>query len=94
MDHSTPFYRIQAFTDEEVKEIISYLRRKKRKEDTFYAVRNYNVSLSLIGTGIRLGELVYLRWEDINFEPGKMKVFWKARREAIVPLASPLLREL
>jgi integrase/recombinase XerD len=86
--------RIQAFTDEEVKEIISYLRRKKRREDTFYAVRNYTVFLTLIGTGIRLGELVNLRWEDINFETGQMKVFGKARKEANVPLASLLLREL
>ncbi|WP_129727954.1 tyrosine-type recombinase/integrase [Ectobacillus funiculus] len=86
--------RIHTFTDEEVKEIISYLRRKKRREDTFYAVRNYTAFLTLIGTGIRLGELVNLRWEDINFETGQMKVFGKARKEANVPIASSLLREL
>jgi integrase/recombinase XerD len=86
--------RIHTFTDEEVKEIISYLRRKKRREDTFYAVRNYTVFLTLIGTGIKLGELVNLRWEDINFETGQMKVFGKARKEANVPLANSLLREL
>jgi len=86
--------RINTFTDEEVKEILSYLRRKKRREDSFYAVRNYTVFLTLIGSGIRIGELSNLRWEDFNFDTGQMKVFGKARREANVPLASRLLREL
>lgn len=86
--------RIHAFSDEEVKQIISYLRRKRRREDSFYTVRNYTIFLTLIGSGIRLGELVNLKWDNINFKTGQMIVFGKARQEANVPISNQLLKEL
>jgi len=86
--------RIQTFTDEQVQQILSYFRKKKRKEDTFFAVRNYTVFLTLIGTGVRVGELINIKWNDVDFRSGVIKVFGKSRTEATVPLSNKLSKEL
>jgi len=86
--------RIKTFTDEEVKEILSHLRRRKRREDTHFAVRNYTIFLTLIGTGLRASELTSLKWSDIDLINRSIKVFGKARKEQIVPLSEPLVKEL
>lgn len=86
--------RIKTFTDEEINAILSYLRRTRRRNDTFYAVRNHTIFLTLIGTGIRAGELTSLKWNGINLEARSMKVFGKSRRDETVPLTRELIKEL
>jgi integrase/recombinase XerD len=86
--------RIKTFTDEEVKEILSHLRRTKRREDTFYAVRNYTIFLTLIGTGLRASELTSLKWTSVDLKQRSIKVFGKMRREEVVPLSEQLVKEL
>lgn len=78
--------RIKTFTDEEVKEILSYLRRIKHRENSFYAVRNYTIFLTLIGTGLRASELTSLKWSDVDLVNHSIKVFGKKRKEESVPL--------
>lgn len=86
--------RINTFSDEEVQQIITYLRRTKRREDTFYAVRNYTIFMTLIGTGMRVGELVSLKWHNVDFQHRTIKVFGKMRREEFIPLSERLCDEL
>lgn len=86
--------RIKTFTDDEVQHILSHLRRIQRREQSFYAVRNYTIFLSLIGTGLRASELVGLRWNDVDFKNMTLKVFGKMRREEIVPISEKLVKEL
>jgi integrase/recombinase XerD len=86
--------RIKTFTDDEVKQILSYLRRIKRKEDSFYAVRNYTIFLTLIGTGLRASELTSLKWNNVDLKNRTIKVFGKMRREESVPLSERLVGEL
>lgn len=86
--------RIKTFSDDEVKAILSHLRRTRRKEDSFYSVRNYTMFLLLIGTGLRASEAVSIKWSDIDIERGSLKVFGKMRKEEIVPLSGSLCREL
>jgi integrase/recombinase XerD len=86
--------RIKTFTDDEVKQILSYLRRMKRKEDSFYAVRNHTIFLTLIGTGLRASELISLKWKDVDLKNRTLKVFGKMRREEAVPLSERLCEEL
>lgn len=86
--------RIKTFTDDEVKQILSYLRRTKRKEDSFYAVRNYTIFLTLIGTGLRVSELTSLTWSNVDLKNRAIKVFGKMRREESVPLSERLCDEL
>ena len=86
--------KIKTFSDKEVKEILSYLRRIKRREDTLFAVRNHTIFLTLIGTGLRASELTSLKWSDIDLIQRSLKVFGKNRREQTVPLSEMLVREL
>jgi integrase/recombinase XerD len=86
--------RIKTFTDEEVKEILSYLRRIKHRENSFYAVRNYTIFLTLIGTGLRASELTSLKWSDVDLVNQSIKVFGKMRKEESVPLSTSLSKEL
>jgi integrase len=50
------------------------------------------IYLMLLYTGLRIGELVYLEWDDIDFENRKIKIrpkdFWKpkGREERIIPM--------
>ncbi|RYM02813.1 integrase [Sporolactobacillus sp. THM7-7] len=86
--------RIYAFTDEEVKEILSYLRRMKRREDAIFSVRNYTVFLTVIGTSMRAGKMCSLRWHNVDLISRQVKVFSKMREEQSIPLDSKLCREL
>jgi integrase/recombinase XerD len=40
----------------------------------------------LYATGLRVSELIHLRFEEISFEPGFLRVFGKGGKERIVPL--------
>lgn len=86
--------RINVFTDQEVKTILSHLRRMRRSEDAFFAVRGHAMFLTLIGTGLRAGELTSLTWNSIDFHKRTLKVFGKGRREEIVPVSDKLVTEL
>lgn len=86
--------RIKTFSDSEVKEILSYLRRMQRREQTFFAVRNYTIFLTLIGTGLRASELTSLTWSSVDLNNMALKVFGKMRKEEVVPLSDKLAKEL
>jgi integrase/recombinase XerD len=86
--------RIKTFTDEEVKEILSHLRRIKRREDTLFAIRNYTIFLTLIGTGLRASECTGLKWSSVDLVNRSIKVFGKNRIEQTVPISETLVKEL
>lgn len=86
--------KIETFTDEQVRQMISYFRRLKQRGKTFYAYRNYLIILTLLGTGIRRGELCNLRWKDVDFENYKITVIGKKRQQRTVPLTEKLRQEL
>lgn len=86
--------KIETFTDEQVRQMLGYFRRLKQREKTFYAYRDYLIILTLLGTGIRRGELCNLRWKDIDFENYKMTVIGKKRQQRTVPLTEKLRQEL
>lgn len=86
--------RIKTFSDQEVNEILSHLRRMRRREDGFYSIRNYAMFLTLIGTGLRVGELCSLRWSSIDLQKRTFVVFGKMRRDEQVPLSDRLVSEL
>jgi len=53
--------------EEDIQLALRQLRRKKRREDSFYSIRHYTIMITLIGTGLRINEPVSLDWNDINF---------------------------
>jgi len=48
----------------------------------------------LYGTGIRLNELVNLKWKDVQLKEGLIKVLGKRRKERIIPLPQELIKLL
>lgn len=86
--------RIETFTDEHIRQMLRYYRRLKYRDKSFYAYRDYTIIVTLLGTGIRRGELCNIRWKDIDLTNDKLIVFGKARRQRTIPLTKKLKNEL
>jgi integrase/recombinase XerD len=81
--------------EEDIHLALRHLRRKKRREDSFYSIRNYTIMITLIGTGLRINELVNLDWSDIDFVNGLVTIrISKSRKQGSVPLSEMLAKEL
>jgi integrase/recombinase XerD len=48
----------------------------------------------ILGTGIRRGEIIGLKWTDIDFENLAVSVFGKSRRKESIPMTMKLTKEL
>ncbi|KJB86158.1 integrase [Paenibacillus sp. E194] len=86
--------KIEAFTDHHIKQMLNYLRRAKQRRHTFHYYRDYMIVVFLLGTGVRLGELVNLQWIDINFASQAVTVFGKKREQSSIPITDKLIKEL
>jgi len=84
--------RIEVFTDTHIRQILRYYRRLKRKDHEYTAYRNTAIIITLLGTGIRIGELRNLKWSDIM--ENQLVVFGKNRKQETVPLTDKVLSEL
>lgn len=81
--------------ESDLQAVLSNLRRSRRRENTFHSRRNYIVILTLAGSGMRLGELTSLNWENINFDDSLITIETsKSRRKQSVPLSDTLREEL
>lgn len=82
-------------TTEDVRAVLSHLRRSKRREDSFTSRRNYVLILTMIGTGMRLAEIERLTWQDVDFSESLIQIrVSKSRKSQSVPLSDSLAREL
>lgn len=86
--------KIEVFNDYHIKQMLNYFRRLKTREKSLYAYRGYAMILTLLGTGMRLGELVNLKWNDIDFANGTVVVFGKKRQQSSIPITNKLVKEL
>ncbi len=62
--------------------------------DPEYGQRDRLLLELLYGTGIRLSELINLKWHDIKLNEGVMKVLGKRNKERILPLPQELITQL
>ncbi|PFV61137.1 integrase [Bacillus cereus] len=86
---------VETLTEEQIRLMLRHLRRRRRVDD-FYHYRDYTLVVFLLGTGARLGEIMDLRWEDIDLKSGQV-VFpatGKARTQQGQPLGVKLVNEL
>jgi len=84
--------RIEVFTDVHIRQMLRYYRRMKRKDHEFTAYRNTAMIITLLGTGIRLGEMRGLKWSDVNVR--QISIFGKNRKLETVPLTEKVYNEL
>ena len=74
---------ISTLSDEEITTILKYFNSNNWAE-----MRNKTIFMILIDSGLRIGELVNLRMEDIHLDEGFLKVVGKGNKERIVPIGS------
>jgi integrase/recombinase XerC/integrase/recombinase XerD len=80
---------VQTLSDGEITTILGRLNANNAIQ-----ARNQTIFMILIDTGLRIGELVNLRMEDVHLDEGFLKVVGKGRKERIVPLGSKTQRAL
>ncbi len=86
--------RMICFSDHQIAQMLDYYRRIGKREKTYYAYRDYVIIITLLGTGIRLGELCNLKWDDVDFINGSITVIGKARKHRTIPMTDKLKNEL
>ncbi len=86
--------KIHVPTDKQIREILSYFRRLKGRDKTLYSVRDSMMVVILVSTGLRLSEMLSLKWENIDFQTGYMMIFGKARIVQGIPISERLKQEL
>lgn len=86
--------KIEVFSDYHIQQMLNYYKRLKTRDKSFWAYRDYCIIITLLGTGIRLGELCGLRWNDIDFQNDIITVFGKKRIQTSLPMGEKLKKEL
>ena len=56
--------------------------------------RNQTLFMLLLDTGLRIGELVNLKMDDVHMDEGYLKVMGKGKKERIVPIGNNAQRAL
>ena len=94
IDYAKQEVKIEVFNDNHIKQMLGYYRRIKYRDKSLYAYRDYAMILTLLGTGIRLGELCNLKWKEVDLVNGTIIVFGKKRQQSSVPITDKLIKEL
>jgi integrase/recombinase XerC/integrase/recombinase XerD len=74
---------VSTLSDEEIVTILNTLNLHNHSQG-----RNQTILILLLDTGLRIGELINLKIEDIHMNEGFLKVIGKGRKERIVPIGT------
>lgn len=85
---------IEVFTDRQIKQMLSYFQRIMTRDKTFFAYRDYAIIVTLLGTGLRLGEICNLKWRHVDFDNQTMTTYGKKREYSSIPINDKLKKEL
>ncbi|EKB50554.1 tyrosine-type recombinase/integrase [Cecembia lonarensis] len=83
--------RLPEFVQEEA---IEKILDEFQYENTFEGQRDRMVMEFLYLTGVRLSELIALKWRDINLASDSVKVFGKRKKERIIPINNVLKKNI
>ncbi|MCI2227673.1 tyrosine-type recombinase/integrase [Polaribacter sp. MSW13] len=78
------------FTSKEINSVINNLSL----EDDFISIRNKLIVELFYSTGIRRGELINIKEQDISFSDNTIKVLGKRNKERFVPLLKSVVKTL
>jgi integrase/recombinase XerC/integrase/recombinase XerD len=73
---------VSTLSDEEIRAMLSTFSTSPSD------ARNQTLFLILLDTGLRMGELINLKMENLHMDEGYLKVMGKGRRERIVPIGN------
>ena len=85
--------KIEVCTDQQIGQMLNYYKRKKTRYRSFYSYREYFMIVFLLGTGVRLSEMLNLKWSDIDLINGVISVFGKKREISSIPISNKLKKE-
>jgi len=74
---------VSILSDKEIAHIMSSFSKSNNLD-----ARNQTIFMLLIDTGIRIGEAIGLKLDDLYLNDGYIKVFGKGQRERIVPIGN------
>jgi len=80
---------VSTLSDEEIRAILGVLAPVNSSN-----ARNQTIIMLLIDTGLRMGELINLKLDDVHMNEGLLKVMGKGKKERIVPMGSNAQRAL
>jgi integrase/recombinase XerC len=95
-----PTYKLKALkTPKRLPEFVQEETIEKIMEEIQYAQdfdgqRDRMVMEFLYLTGVRLSELIYLQWKDIDLKSAIVKVVGKRKKERVIPLTPHLVRHI
>ena len=79
---------VSTLSDEEIGTILSTFSTSPSD------ARNQTLFMILLDTGLRIGELVNLKMDDVHMDEGYLKVMGKGKKERIVPVGNNAQRAL
>lgn len=94
VDYVKEDIEIEVFTEEHIRKMLSYYQRMKKRGTEFFAYRDYTMIITLLSTGMRLGELCNLKWQDIDFKNNVIILYGKKRSQSSIPMVDKLRSEL
>jgi integrase/recombinase XerC/integrase/recombinase XerD len=74
---------ISTLSEEEIAQVLSTFNPSSVSD-----MRNKVMFMLLLDTGLRIGELINLKLDDVNIEEGLMKVMGKGKKERMVPIGN------
>jgi integrase/recombinase XerC/integrase/recombinase XerD len=74
---------ITILSDEEIRTIINTFNRKQPSD-----ARNQTIFMILFDAGLRIGEIIRLKMDDLHLDEGIIKVLGKGKKERFVPIGS------
>ncbi|MFC2032116.1 tyrosine-type recombinase/integrase [Chloroflexota bacterium] len=80
---------VSTLSDEEIRAILAVFTPMHSSN-----ARNQTIFMLLIDTGLRMGELINLKMDDVHMNEGLLKVMGKGKKERIVPMGSNAQRAL
>lgn len=80
---------ISTLSDEEISQILNTFNPSSHSE-----MRNKVMFMLLLDTGLRIGELIGLKMDDIHISDGLMKVMGKGKKERMVPIGNKAQKAL
>lgn len=86
--------RIEVLTDSQIRQMLNYFKRFNYRGNAFTAYRDRMIVIFLLSTGVRRGELINLKWKDVDFDNQTIAVFGKKRQVASIPFTKKLKVEL
>jgi integrase/recombinase XerC/integrase/recombinase XerD len=80
---------ISTLSDDEIRAILAVFTPMHSSN-----ARNQTIFMLMLDTGLRMGELINLKMDDVHMNEGLLKVIGKGKKERIVPMGSNAQRAL